>query len=341
MRLLGGNETAAKRLAGLPRARITHLPTPVVELRRLAAFLGGPRLFMKRDDLTGLALGGNKTRKLEFLLGEALDRGCDTVITGGAMQSNHSRQTAAAAAAVGLECHLALGGEPPPVAEGNLLLDYLFGATVHWCGALEKGERIPEIADELRSRGRRPYVIPFGGSNAVGAMGFAAAMGELAAQMSALGARITHIVLPSSSGGTQAGMALGADIFGLDIDIVGIGIDRGEAGTPPYETELAALANEAAGLLGAAPHYTDRSFQMKYGYLGGGYAVVGDIEREATLLTGSREGILLDPVYTARAMGALIDMAHKGELTSRDSVLFWHTGGLPAVFVHSRDLVRE
>jgi D-cysteine desulfhydrase family pyridoxal phosphate-dependent enzyme len=326
------------RLEELPRVRITNLPTPVMELRRLAAFLGGPRIFMKRDDLTGLGLGGNKTRKLEFLLGEALSLGCDTVITGGATQSNHSRQTAAAAAAAGLECHLALGGERPAAAEGNLLLDYIFGATVHWCGSYGKGELIPEIADELRAAGRKPYIIPFGGSNPVGAMGFVAAIGELAAQLPSLGAKITRLIVPSSSGGTHAGMAVGADLFGLDLEIVGIGIDRGEPGEPPYEAELAALANETAARLGMAPRYTERSFTMRYGYLGGGYAVVGDLEREAAGLVGAREGILLDPVYSARAMGALIDMVRRGELTARDGVLFWHTGGLPAVFVHATDL---
>ncbi|MCX5754385.1 MAG: D-cysteine desulfhydrase family protein [Candidatus Krumholzibacteria bacterium] len=327
------------RLDEIPRVRITNLPTPLVELKRLAEVLGGPRIFMKRDDLTGLALGGNKTRKLEFLLGEALARKCDAVITGGATQSNHCRQTAAAAAAVGLECHLALGGEPPAVPEGNLLLDRLFGATVHWCGEFGKGELIPKIAGELRAGGRAPYVIPFGGSNAVGALGFVAAIAELKEQLAPLGARIGHLIVPSSSGGTHAGMAVGVDFFDLDLNVIGIGIDRGEPGEPSYESELAALANEVAERIGAAPHYDERSFQMRYGYYGGGYEVVGDLEREATYLVGSREGILLDPVYAARAMGALIDMIRKGEFASSDAVLFWHTGGIPAIFLHAKDLV--
>ncbi|MGD1048053.1 MAG: D-cysteine desulfhydrase family protein, partial [Candidatus Krumholzibacteriaceae bacterium] len=292
----------------IPRLRINNLPTPLVELKRLAAELGGPRIFMKRDDLTGVALGGNKTRKLEFLLGEAASQGCDTVITGGAMQSNHCRQTAAAAAAAGLECHLALGGAAPAVPSGNLLLDHIFGATVHWCGEHEKGELIPEIAGALSSKGRRPYVIPFGGSNPTGALGFVAAVRELKAQLSALGERIDYLILPSASGGTHAGMAVGADVFDLDASIIGVGIDRGSPGEPSYESELASLANQTARRLGVDRRYDAASFRMRYGYFGEGYGVVGPAEREAIRLVGAREGILLDPVYTARAMAGLIDM---------------------------------
>ena len=325
-------------LRHLPRVRISLLPTPLVEMRRLGDFLGGPRIFIKRDDLTGVALGGNKTRKLEFLLGEALSQGCDTVITGGAMQSNHCRQTAGAAAAVGLECHLALGGEPPAFPEGNLLLDYLCGATVHWCGEQQKGERIPEIADALRGHGRTPYLIPFGGSNATGAMGFVVAMGEVAAQLSSLDQRIDYLILPSSSGGTHAGMTVGTDLSGLAVQIIGIGIDRGEPGEPPYEADLADLANQIAAKLGLVPRYTAGRFQMRYGYLGEGYAVVGDREREAIQLVGKYEGIVLDPVYTARAMGGLIDLIRRKEITVGKTVLFWHTGGIPTLFEKAREL---
>ena len=326
-------------LSTAPRVHINFLPTPVVELKRLAAVLGGPRILMKRDDLTGLALGGNKTRKLEFLLGEALGQTCDTVITGGAMQSNHCRQTAAAAAAVGLECHLALGGEPPALPEGNLLLDYLFGATVHWCGDQKKGERIPEIAETLRSAGRRPYIIPFGGSNATGALGFVAAVAELKEQLSARSSNVDYLVIPSSSGGTHAGIAVGVDMFDLAWNVIGIGIDRGAPGEPPYESELATLANQVAERLGMTAHYTAAAFQMRYDYFGKGYGVVGDAEREAIRLVGKYEGILLDPVYTARAMGGLIDMIRRKDIASSDTVLFWHTGGIPALFEHARELM--
>jgi D-cysteine desulfhydrase family pyridoxal phosphate-dependent enzyme len=334
---IGASEMAFN-LDDVPRVRITFLPTPLVEMKRLADFLGGPRMFIKRDDLTGLALGGNKTRKLEFLLGEAVNQRCDAVITGGAAQSNHCRQTAAAAAAIGLECHLALGGEPLAFPGGNLLLDYLFGATVHWCGEHQKGERIPEIAGRLRAQGYTPYLIPFGGSNATGALGLVAAIAELKEQLSAQKHTINFLIFPSSSGGTHAGIAAGVDLYGLGVQVLGIGIDRGEPGEPPYEADLAALANEVMDKLGLASRYTAGSFQMRYDYLGGGYGVVGDREREAIQLVGKYEGILLDPVYTARAMGGLIDMIHRKEITDRDTVLFWHTGGIPALFEHAKDL---
>ena len=323
----------------LPRARVNFLPTPLTELRRLAHVLEGPRILVKRDDLTGLALGGNKTRKLEFLLGDALSQHCDTVITGGAVQSNHCRQTAAATAAVGLECHLALGGEPPALPEGNLLLDLLFGAIIHWCGEQRKGERIPEIAEQLRSQGRRPYVIPYGGSNAIGAMGFVDAVSELKGQLSAQNISVDCLIFPSSSGGTHAGITVGADLYDLSMRVIGIAIDRTEPGEPSYESELATLANQIAEKLGIEARYDAGSFQVRYDYFGGGYAVVGELEREAILLAGKYEGVLLDPVYTARAMGGLIDMIRNKEFSSRDTVLFWHTGGIPALFEHARELV--
>jgi D-cysteine desulfhydrase len=323
----------------LPRVRINFLPTPLVELKRLGVFLGGPTILMKRDDMTGLALGGNKTRKLEFLLGDALHQRCDTVITGGAVQSNHCRQTAGAAAAVGLECHLALGGERPAFAEGNLMLDYLFGATVHWCGEEKRGERIPEIAQKLRSEGRRPYVIPFGGSNVTGAMGFVAAVRELKEQLLAQDREMDYLIIPSASGGTHAGITVGTDAFGLSTKIVGIAIDRASPGDPAYEAELAALSNQIAERLGVRARYSPDSFEMRYDYFGDGYAAVGDLERKAIRLVASLEGVLLDPVYSGRAMGGLIDMIRNKELGAGKTVLFWHTGGTPALFEFSREVV--
>lgn len=323
----------------LARVQINFLPTPLVELKRLSDVLNGPRILMKRDDLTGLALGGNKTRKLEFLLGEALSQDCDAVITGGAIQSNHCRQTAAAAAAVGLECHLALGGEEPALPEGNLLLDYLLGAIVHWCGDQRKGERIPDLAAELRSQGRRPYIIPYGGSNAVGAIGFVAAVCEIKEQLFAQDNDVDYVVFASSSGGTHAGIVVGVDFYDLPMKPIGIGIDKREAGEPPYEAELAALANQIAEKLGIESRYTASKFQMRHEYLGGGYGIVGDLEREAIRLLAKHEGILLDPVYTGRAMGGLIDMIRNREFASGETVLFWHTGGTPALFAYARELV--
>ena len=323
----------------LPRCSLGFFPTPLVRLSRLTERLAGPRIFMKRDDLTGLALGGNKVRKLEFLIGEALAQGCDTVITGGAAQSNHCRQTAAAAAACGLACHLALGGQPPATPEGNLLLDQLFGAVIHWTGEFRKGEKIPEIAESLRSAGRRPYVAPYGGSNTTGAAGFVEAVRELTQQLASLGDSITHIVFASSSGGTQAGLAVGKSLFGLDSELIGIGIDKGASGDVPYAEHVVQLANATAERLGVPSRFSASDLTIREDYLGDGYGVVGELERRAIRMVARTEGILLDPVYTGRAMGGLIDIIERGELSREHSVLFWHTGGIPALFPYARDLI--
>jgi L-cysteate sulfo-lyase len=323
----------------LPRYSLGFFPTPLVKLPRLTERLAGPRIFMKRDDQTGLALGGNKVRKLEFLVGEALAQGCDTLITGGAAQSNHCRQTAAAAAACGLACHLVLGGEPPSVPAGNLLLDQLCGAVIHWTGELRKGEKIPEIAESLRSAGRKPYVVPYGGSNTTGAVGFVEAVRELAQQLSQVGQSITHIVFASSSGGTQAGLTVGKNLFGLDCKLVGIAIDKGASGDVPFAEHVLRLANATAERLGVPHRFAASELTLREDYLGQGYGVVGELERRAMRLVAQTEGILLDPVYTGRAMGGLIDLIARGELSREHSVLFWHTGGTPALFPYARDLM--
>jgi D-cysteine desulfhydrase family pyridoxal phosphate-dependent enzyme len=342
VKLMGSFAMEEKHMTGSmddqPRIPIGFFPTPLMELKRLSNVLNGPRILMKRDDLSGLALGGNKTRKLEFLMGEALSFGHDAVITGGAIQSNHCRQTAAAAAAVGLECHLALGGEEPQLTEGNLLLDRLLGAIIHWCGEKRKGELIPKIAEELRCKGRKPYIIPYGGSNAVGALGFVAAVDELKRQLSAQNIGADCVIFPSSSGGTQAGMTVGVDLYELPVQLIGIGIDKGEAGEAPYESQIATLASQIAGRLGIKSNYAAGRIQVRDEYLGEGYGVVGDSEREAIQLVARYEGVLLDPVYTGRAMGALIDMIRKKEFNRGDTVLFWHTGGTPALFAYSKEL---
>ncbi len=325
-------------IATLPRFPLAFLPTPIAEMLRLRGSLGSdtrvPRLYIKRDDLTGLAFGGNKTRKLEFLIGDALAQGCDSVITGGSAQSNHCRQTAAASAKAGLECHLALAGNEPDRLTANLLLDRIVGAQFHWCGEYRKGERIPEIADQLRTGGKRPYIIPYGGSNAVGAVGYALAIKELAAQMEQLDLPFTHVVVASSSCGTQSGMVLGARLFCSDIKIVAIRIDKEEMPVS-FEQQLVELANEAAKHIGAAETFAIQDFIVQDQYLGGGYGVVGDLERDAISLLGKSEGIILDPVYTARAFGGMLDLIKQGYFSSSDNVLFWHTGGGPAVFTGS------
>jgi D-cysteine desulfhydrase family pyridoxal phosphate-dependent enzyme len=322
----------------LRRCSLGFFPTPLVEMKRLSKRLGGPHLWIKRDDLTGLAFGGNKTRKLEFLLGQALAQGCDAVITAGASQSNHCRQTAAAAARLGLSCHLALGGAPPVVANGNLLLDDLLGATIHWSGELRKGEGLGQIERELCSCGFRPFVIPYGGSNPVGAAGFVAAAIELDEQSAAAGAHADAIVFASSSGGTHAGLIVGASIVESPTRIIGIRIDKEETSEAAFDGFIADLAGQTAELLGIEARYQPADVILNSDYLGTGYGVVGDLERRAIRLLAECEGILLDPVYTGRAFGALVDLVHRGDFRSDEHVIFWHTGGAPALFSYAETL---
>jgi D-cysteine desulfhydrase len=323
-------------LHDFPRTCLGFFPTPVVELARLSKLLGGPKIFMKRDDLTGLAMGGNKTRKLEYLLGDALSQGCDAIITAGAAQSNHCRQTAAAAAKLGMECHLLLGGEAPERPSGNLLLDQIFGCHIHWTGEHRKGEDIPEIFEELLAAQKRPYIVPYGGSNEFGALAFAEAAHELEAQ--AKGRNFSHIVFASSSGGTQAGLMLGRKMLGKTYQVVGINIDKEEAGELPFNRQILSLANRAARLVGLEQEFSARELILNSDYLGGGYAVIGDLENEAIAMTARTEGVLLDPVYTGRAMGGLIQMIRSGEISRDARVLFWHTGGTPSLFAYANGL---
>lgn len=284
---------------------------------------------MKRDDQTGPATGGNKTRKLEFLVAEALAQGADTLMTCGAAQSNHARQTAAAAARFGLACTLVLRGEPPLQAQGNLLLDQLLGAEIVWAGADDLTARLEEVADALRSRGHRPYVVPYGGSNPVGICGYVAAMEELLSQAAREGLHFDHIVLATSSGGTQAGLALAARLLGYTGRILGISVDL-PAG--PLRGRIAELANATAGYLGVPLSFRPDDFAVEDGYLGGGYGVIGDLEREAIRLLARTEGLLLDPVYTGRAFGGLMDLIRRGAFSPQERVLFWHTGGVAGLF---------
>ena len=321
-----------------PKTSLGFFPTPVTELCRLGKALKGPRIFIKRDDLTGLALGGNKTRKLEVILGEALAQGCDTIITAGAAQSNHCRQTAAAAAKLNMACHLILGGEQPESISGNLLLDKVFGCHIHWGGSNRKGEDIPEIFDRLKAAGKKPYVVPYGGSNELGAISFIDAVEELANQTNE---NFTHIIFASSSGGTHAGLMLGKHIFKKDFELVGISIDKDEIDNQMLDQHIINLANRTAKVLGLDVQYSDQDLNLNTDYIGEGYGVVGELENEAIKLTARLEGILLDPVYTGRAMGGLIDMIRTGAIDKDAKVLFWHTGGAPALFAYSESLNLE
>ncbi len=321
----------------LPRVPLAHLPTPLQPLERLSRALGGPRLWIKRDDLTGLALGGNKTRKLEYLLGDALRQGANTLITTGAVQSNHARQTAAAAARCGLRCVLALGPMAPPVVTGNLLLDRLLGAQVRWTGHRDRTEVMREIAAEEQAAGRQPYLIPYGGSNATGAAGYFDAMHELVRQSREAQVAFDAIALASSSGGTQSGLVAGAAALRERARILGISVDEPTEILAPRVLRLARLVIQHLGVRVEVP---EESVCVVDRYIGGGYGIMGDPEREAIELLARYEGILLDPVYTGKAMAGLIAMIRERAWRQDEAVLFWHTGGAPALFAYQEDLLR-
>lgn len=322
----------------LPRISLANLPTPLEPLPRLSAELG-VELWIKRDDLTGLATGGNKTRKLEFLIADALESGADCVITAGGPQSNHCRQTAAAAAKCGLDCHLVLGGEPQPPL-GNLLLDTLLGSQVHWTPKPNRNARMQELADELAGGGKKPYVIPIGGSNSVGAVGYAVAMQELAEQAATAGIAFDHVVFPTSSGGTHAGMMLGAKQTNFPGDVTAISIDIATDECPAFAQELADIASGAATLMGDSDTtITADDFELDCNYLGGGYGVVGDLERNAIRRMASSEGILLGPVYSGRGFGGLLGRIERGQIAKGDRVLYWHTGDESALHAYAAELV--
>ncbi len=326
----------------LPRVRLAQLPTPIEALPNFSRALGGPDVYVKRDDQTGLATGGNKARKLEFLMGQAVEAKADCVITAGSTQSNHARQTAAAARKCGVEPHLVLyapGGKAPAEAQGNVLIDLLLGAHIHWTE--ERAPYVDTIAQveaQLKAEGKRPHVVPYGGSNAYGIMGYVQAMREATGQIEKLGGFDAQ-VFATSSGGTQAGMILGASLTGLlgQTRLLGISIDEREE---PLAERVANLINDGARLLGLEWRANDDVPDICDDYLGGGYAVVGEAEREAIRLLAHSEGLLVDPVYTGRALAGLIDLIRKGTFTTGQRVLFWHTGGTAALFAFGDVLLK-
>jgi D-cysteine desulfhydrase family pyridoxal phosphate-dependent enzyme len=310
----------------VPRLRFAHLPTPVETLPRLSDALGGARLLIKRDDQTGLAFGGNKTRKLEFLVAEAREQGAKTLISGGALQSNHCRQTAAAAARFGFKCILVLIGDKSQRASGNLLLDQLFGAAIVYVADRKDRETIlQETFDRATTEGKKPYLVPYGGSNATGALGYAFAVKELIDQD--VGA--DWIVFATSSGGTHAGLLLGQRIFGFNGSILGISVDESKEW---LKKEVSQLASATSEKVGERIEFMPSDVLVNADYCDAGYGVVTEREREAIRLFASCEGLLLDPVYTGRAAAGMIDLIRKGFFKSDETVLFLHTGGLPALF---------
>jgi D-cysteine desulfhydrase family pyridoxal phosphate-dependent enzyme len=328
----------------LPRIAFAQLPTPIEYLPRLSSVLGGHKIYVKRDDQTGLAFGGNKTRKLEFLVADAQAQGARTLITAGAIQSNHCRQTAAAAAKFGFACVLVLTTPSQEKAisnqerlSGNLFLDKLFGAEIFWSERLNREKEIEKIYNKLFQEGKKPYIIPYGGSNTLGASAYMLAVKELVEQLKsseALESQPDWIVIPSSSGGTQAGMVLGAMIFGYYGRILGISVDER---ADILKDRVARLANQTARLHEEQANIIVEDILVNDEFLGEGYGIPGESEIEAISIFAKNEGLLLDPVYTSRAAGGLISLIRNDFFKSKGgeetSILFWHTGGTPALFV--------
>ena len=309
----------------ISRLNFAHLPTPIEELPRLSDHLAGPRILIKRDDQTGLAFGGNKTRKLEFLVAEARDQGAQTLISGGALQSNHCRQTAAAAARFGLDCILVLSGEMPEYASANLILDQLFGAEIVTVADRAYRDRtLQETFDKAVAAGRKPYLVPYGGSSPTGALGYAFAVEEFMQQ----NIHADWFVFGTSSGGTHAGLVLGQRVFGYQGKVLGISIDESEEW---LQTHVSKIASDASEKLGQRIEFIPADVLATANYCGAGYGVLTDAEREAVNLFAKYEGLLLDPVYTGRAAAGMIDLIREGFFKKDETVLFWHTGGAAAL----------
>jgi len=309
----------------LPRIPFAQLPTPVEELPYLSKALGGPRILVKRDDQTGLAFGGNKTRKLEYLVAEAQAHNARTLTTTGAIQSNHCRQTAAAARRAGMECILVLTGEAPDDPEANTFLDLLLDAEIVWTTKEQRDQRLKTTTQEAEEAGRAPYLVPYGGSNPTGAAAYAYAVRELVEQ----GVEADWVVFATSSGGTQAGMVAGKALFGFQGKMLGVSV---EPPKDPFREWVADLAKEVTILLGDAKEFTKEDVLVNDDFIKPGYAVMTDVEKEAIRLFARHEGLLVDPVYTGRAAAGMIALIRQGFFKKNETVLFWHTGGTPALF---------
>jgi len=325
------------QLGELARIRGAALPTPLEEAPRMTRALGGPRVFIKRDDLTGVALGGNKARKLEFLFGDALDKGCDVVITTGGPQSNHCRMTAGFARRIGIECSLVLTGEDSRPRNGNLLLDTLAGADLHFIGGDERAEPyMEEIADGYRKRGRRPYVIPLGGSNPVGMAGYVLAVQEIMAQATEMRVKFDRVFCASGSGGTQGGLIIGGLAYSAGWTVAGVSVSR------PAESLrglVASVANQGAAKLELPFTVQPEQVVVYDQYVGEGYGKLTEGCREAVRLAARTEGIFIDPVYTGKALAGMADLIRRGVVGSDETVLFLHTGGSPALFAYADELI--
>ncbi|WP_292287240.1 D-cysteine desulfhydrase [Marivita sp.] len=319
-----------------PRVHLAHLPTALEPMDRLSKELGGPRIWIKRDDCTGMSTGGNKTRKLEFLMAEAQEQGADLVITQGATQSNHARQTAACAARLGIDCHILLedrtGSNDPNYNEnGNVFLDFLHGATAEKRpgSGLDMNAEMEAVAEKFRAEGRTVYTIPGGGSNPTGALGYANAAMELVTQANAMDLRIDRIVHATGSAGTQAGLIVGLKAINANIPLLGIGV---RAPKPKQEENVFNLAVKTAEKLGCPGVVARADVEANTDYVGDGYGIPTKDGLAAIEMFARLEGILLDPVYSGKGAAGLVDLVRKGTFTGDENIVFLHTGGGVALF---------
>ncbi len=323
------------KLTNFPRLNITHGPTPLEFMPRLTEALGGPNLYIKRDDCTGLGTGGNKTRKLEFLMADALAKKADTIITQGATQSNHARQTVAIAAKLGMQCEILLEDRTGSKLDqyknsGNVFLDHLFGAHVQEVpGGTDMNAAMEKLAGELRAKGRNPYIIPGGGSNALGALGYVVCALEMVNQFNTQNVNVQHIVHATGSAGTQAGLVVGLEGTRSQIPVLGIGV---RAAKEAQEQSVFNLANKTADLLGVPGCVARERVVANTDYVGAGYGVPTPGMVEAVTMLARLEGILLDPVYSGKGMAGLIDLCRKGHFKKGENVVFVHTGGAVALY---------
>lgn len=322
-------------ISRFPRIKLGHLSTPLEPMPRLSALLGGPTLYIKRDDCTGLATGGNKTRKLEFLMADALTQGADTVITQGATQSNHARQTVAAAAKLGLKCIILLEDRTGNLDlnyrySGNVFLDRLLGApTRTYAAGTDMNAAMQAVANEVRAQGGKPYIIPGGGSNSIGALGYVNCALEILTQANDQQIRIDCVVHATGSAGTQAGLVAGFEGTNSGINVLGIGV---RAPRKAQEESVYKLACETADLLGMRDVVRRERVVANCDYVGEGYGIPTPGMVEAVSLLAQTEGILLDPVYSGKGMAGLIDLIRKGHFEKNESIVFVHTGGSAALF---------
>jgi L-cysteate sulfo-lyase len=335
------NKDKKMDLSQFPRVSLAHLPTPLEFLPRLTEHLGGPDIYVKRDDCTGLATGGNKTRKLEFSMGEALREGADTIITVGAVQSNHVRQTAAATCKLGLSCEVLLEHRVEHPSEtytssGNIFLDRIFGANLReYPGGTDFDTAMAEVADEIRANGGIPYTVPGGASNTVGALGYVDCGIELLNQFSEQDLDVDHIVSATGSAGTHAGLIVGLRGSGSDLPILGIGVN---APQDVQEERVYKLATETADLVGAPDCVVREDIIADCNYIGPGYGQPTDSMNEAVLMLARLEGLLFDPVYSGKALAGMIDYVRQGRFTKGQKIVFLHTGGSAGLFAYADSL---